>query len=62
MLLLEKNSNVAEWFTYVQKEAAKALEGVATERIVPRLETLLKNPFSMGPNESLRALLAGLKK
>ena len=62
MALLERNSQVAEWFTYVQKEAVRVLEGVATDRIVPRLEKLLKNPFSMGPNESLRALLAGLKK
>ncbi len=62
MTVLEKNSNVAEWFTYVQKEAVRVLEEVGTQRIVSRLETLLKNPFSMGPNEALRALLKKLKE
>lgn len=62
MSLLEKNSNIAEWFTYVQKEAARVLADVGTSRIVPRLETLLKNPFSMGPNDALRALLKSLKE
>ena len=62
MSLLEKNSNIAEWFTYVQKEAARVLGEVGTSRIVPRLETLLKNPFSMGPNDALRSLLKSLKE
>lgn len=62
MSLLEKNSNIAEWFTYVQKEAARVLADVGTSRIVPRLETLLKHPFSMGPNDALRALLKSLKE
>ena len=56
MQTLEKNSNVAEWFTYIQKEAVKVLGDVASPNILSRVEALIKNPFSMTPTEDLKAL------
>ena len=61
LTFLEMDSRIAEWFTYVQKEAAAVLADVADAGAVPRLEKILQKPFSMGPNDALRALLEKLK-
>jgi len=47
--LLERNSNIMEWFTYVQKEAAKQLCVIGTSESLPRLKRLLEQPLSMTP-------------
>ena len=61
MQLLEKDSKVAEWFTCVQKEAVRVLDDVASPNILSRVEALIKAPFSMGPNDELKALAKKLR-
>jgi hypothetical protein len=60
--LLEKDSKVAEWFWYVQKEVMEVLPEIATAKAYARLKKLAASPFSMGPNEKIEELRDRLKE
>lgn len=47
--ILQKDSKLYEWFTYIQKEAALQLQKIGTADCVSALQQLLSRPFSMSP-------------
>ncbi len=47
--VVRTDSNVYEWFTYAQTEAAKQLGRIGTANELPALEELLSKPLSMSP-------------
>lgn len=56
LVLLEKESNLAEWYGHVQKEAIAVLADIATADAQPRLEALIDAPQAMGLKDAIRAL------
>lgn len=51
--LLQTNSNIAEWFTAIQREAAIQLGEIGDANSLPALKALLTNPFSMTPTDAV---------
>jgi hypothetical protein len=47
--LLQKESNIAEWYTYVQREAAYQLGVLGDASVLPALLGLLERPLPMAP-------------
>ncbi len=55
--LLQRDSNIVEWFSYVQSEAARQLGIVGGTDELPALQGILERPFSMSPvNEIVKAI------
>jgi hypothetical protein len=55
--LLQKDSNIAEWFNHVQSEAAKQLGAIGSKDLLPALQGILAHPLSMSPvNEIANAV------
>ncbi|MDR2861957.1 MAG: HEAT repeat domain-containing protein, partial [Syntrophobacterales bacterium] len=54
MRLLQQDSNIWEWFSYVQNEAARQLAGIGNADVLPALQNFLEHPpFAMSPVDAI---------